>query len=319
MREIAPQHEEHWFEIYGRIALTGEPMRFENEAKQLGRWYDVYAFRVEDPKRRRVGILFNDITERKRAEAEARESERRYREALMELAHANRVTGMGQLTASIAHEVKQPITATVTHAQAGLRFLDAQSVNLNELRDVLTDIVKDGKRAAEIIDRIRDLTKKAPPRKGSLNVNEMIREVVDLTHGEVVKNGVSVRTQLAEGLPLIQADRVQLQQVMLNLIVNAIQAMSGSGDGRRALQISTEAEVEGVRVGVRDTGPGLAAESLPRLFEPFYSTKAEGMGMGLAICRSIVEAHGGRLWATGCEPRGTSFQFTIPAEQDATS
>src|SRR5271166_6616668 len=123
MREIAPEHEEHWFEIYGRIALTGEPMRFENEAKQLGRWYDVYAFRVEDPKRRRVGILFKDITERKRAEAEARDTERRYRETQTQLAHANRVATMGQLTASIAHEVNQPIAATVTNAQAGLRWL----------------------------------------------------------------------------------------------------------------------------------------------------------------------------------------------------
>ena len=155
--------------------------------------------------------------------------------------------------------------------------------------------------------------------KDSIDINEALREVIELTRGEAAKYEISVQTTLGEHLPSVPGDRVQLQQVMLNLIVNAIQAMSGSGDGRRALQISTEAEVEGVRVGVRDTGPGLAAESLPRLFEPFYSTKAEGMGMGLAICRSIVEAHGGRLWATGCEPRGTSFQFTIPAEQDATS
>ena len=134
MREIAPEHEEHWFEIYGRIALTGEPMRFENEAKQLERWYDVYAFRVEDPKRRRVGILFKDITERKRAEAEARESERRYRETQAQLAHANRVATMGQLTASIAHEVNQPIGATVTNAQAALRWLGAKPPNLDEVR-----------------------------------------------------------------------------------------------------------------------------------------------------------------------------------------
>jgi PAS domain S-box-containing protein len=319
MREIAPRHEEHWFEIYGRIALTGEPIRFENEAKQLGRWYDVYAFRVEDPKRRRVGILFNDITERKRAEAEARESERRYREALMELAHANRVTGMGQLTASIAHEVKQPITATVTHAQAGLRFLDAQSVNLNELRDVLTDVVKDGKRAAEIIDRIRDLTKKAPPRKGSLNINETIREVVELTHSEVVKNGVSVRTQLAEGLPLIQADRVQLQQVLLNLIINAIEAMRDISEKERELLITSRDEPDGVSVEVRDSGPGFTPAAAERVFEAFYTTKAGGLGLGLSICRSIIEAHNGRLWASPNLPRGAVFRFIAPAHPAAAS
>src|SRR5258706_3186516 len=134
MREIAPRHEEHWFEIYGRIALTGEPMRFENEAKQLGRWYDVYAFRVEDPRRRRVGILFNDITQRKRAEAEARDSERRYREVQAELAHASRVATMGQLMASIAHEVRQPIAAVVTNAQAGLKRLGAPPPELGKGR-----------------------------------------------------------------------------------------------------------------------------------------------------------------------------------------
>ena len=152
------------------------------------------------------------------------------------------------------------------------------------------------------------------------DVNEAIRNAIILTRGEVVKIGASIQTQLAEPLPFFRGDRVQIQQVMVNLIVNAVQAMSGDGDSRRELQISTETdEAEGVRVGVRDTGPGLVPESLPRLFEPFYTTKAEGMGMGLAICRSIVEAHGGRLWATACEPRGTLFQFTIPAERDATS
>src|SRR6267378_5135715 len=168
MREIAPRHEEHWFEIYGRIALTGEPMRFENEAKQLGRWYDVYAFRVEDPKRRRVGILFNDITERKRAEAEVRDSERRYREVQAELAHASRVATMGQLMASIAHEVRQPIAAVVTNAQAGLNWLGAQPPDLEEVRQTLGCIVRDGMRAGDVIGRIRALVEKAPPRKEDL-------------------------------------------------------------------------------------------------------------------------------------------------------
>src|SRR5258708_25075430 len=179
-------------------------MRFENEAKQLGRWYDVYAFRVEDPRRRRVGILFNDITERKRAEAEAGDSERRYREVQTELAHASRVATMGQLTASIAHEVKQPITASVTAAQAALQWLDRQTPDLEEVRQALACIVDNGNRAGEVIDRIRDLVKKAPPRKDRLEINGAIRQVIELTRGDAIKNGVSVRMQLAEGSPLIE-------------------------------------------------------------------------------------------------------------------
>jgi PAS domain S-box-containing protein len=317
MREIAPQHEEHWFEIYGRIALTGEPMRFENEAKQLGRWYDVYAFRVEDPKRRRVGILFNDITERKRAEAEARDSERRYREVQAELAHASRVATMGQLMASIAHEVRQPIAAVVTNAQAGLNWLGAQPPDLEEVRQTLGCIVRDGMRAGDVIGRIRALVEKAPPRKEDLEINEAVLEVIALTRAEVLKSGVSVRTQLAKGLPVVRADRVQLQQVILNLIINAVEAMSGVGEGARELLISTGRDASnGVLISLRDSGPGLDPKSLDRLFEAFYTTKAQGMGLGLAISRSIIEAHGGRLRASANVPRGAVFQFTVPASPD---
>jgi len=156
---------------------------------------------------------------------------------------------------------------------------------------------------------------KAPTRTDSVNINEAVHEVLELTHGEALKHVVSVRTQLADGLPLIQGDRVQLQQVVLNLILNAVQAMGGVADSTREMLITTrQTEPNEVRLGVRDTGPGLSAEALPRLFEPFYTTKPDGMGMGLSICRSIIEAHGGRLWATGCEPRGALFQFTIPAD-----
>jgi C4-dicarboxylate-specific signal transduction histidine kinase len=311
--KIAPQHEEHWFEVYGRIALTGEPIRFENEAKQLGRWYDVYAFRVEDPKRRRVGVLFNDITERKRAEAEAQDSERRYREARAELAHASRVATMGQLSASIAHEIKQPIAAVITNAQAGLNWLNAQQPDLEEARQSLGRIVSDGKRVGDVMDRIRALIKKAPPRNENVEISEAVLEVIALTRAEVLKNGVSVRTQLAEGLPVIRADKVQLQQVILNLIINAVEAMSGVGEGERELLISTGRDVpNGVFVSLRDSGPGLGPKTLDRLFEAFYTTKAQGMGMGLAISRSIIEAHGGRMWAGANEPRGAVFQFSLP-------
>ena len=222
---------------------------------------------------------------------------------------------MGQLTASITHEVNQPITAAVTNAQAALRWMSAEPPDFGEVSEALAGIIKEGNRASEVIGRIRALIKKAPPRKDAVSINDAILEVVALTRTEATNNSVLVRTQLAEGLPPVEGDRVQLQQVMLNLIVNAIQSMSGVEDGNRELHISTASiEPEGVCVAVRDTGHGLRPESLPRLFEPFYTTKPDGMGMGLSICRSIIEAHGGRLWATRCEPRGALFQFTIPAD-----
>jgi len=258
-----------------------------------------------------------DLTERKRAEAEARESERRYRETLMELAHANRVTAMGQLTASIAHEVNQPITAAVINAEAALRWLGAQPPDLEEVRAALGLIVEDGTRAGNIIGGIRALIKKLPPRQACLDLNEAIREVIALTRGEAAKTGVSVQTDLADGLPLIYGDRVQLQQVILNLIINAIEAMSGVAETPRALLISTgQAEPGGVLVAVRDSGPGLDPASLEHLFNAFYTTKSGGMGMGLAICRSIIEAHEGQLCASANEPRGAVFQFTLPLQRD---
>ena len=268
----------------------------------------------EEPQQAIAFVL--DLSERKRAEAQAREAERRYRDMLMELAHANRVATMGQLTASIAHEVKQPIAATVSNAQAALRWLERQPPDLEEVRQALAHIVQDGKRAGDVVGRIRDLIKKAPPREDRLDINEAVREVIELTRGEAAKNGVRVRTQLANGLPRIQGDRVQLQQVMLNLIINAMEAMRGVSDGPRELLISTGTSDTGdVRVAVRDSGPGLTPAALERLFEPFYTTKPGGLGLGLSICRSIIEAHGGRLWASANVPRGAIFQFTLSMHQ----
>jgi C4-dicarboxylate-specific signal transduction histidine kinase len=260
--------------------------------------------------------LFRDFAAQATIALEITRRERQYREALMALAHANRVTTMGQLTASITHEVNQPITAAVTYALAARRFLSADPPNFREADDALSLIVKEGNRAGEVVGRVRALIRKLPAGKDAVAIDDAILEVIALTRAEAANNSVSVRTQFAEGLPRVQGDRVQLQQVMLNLIVNAIQAMSGIREGPRELQISIDAvPSEGsVRVGVRDTGPGLSPESLPRLFEPFYTTKPQGMGMGLSICRSIIEAHGGRLWAIPCEPRGALFQFTIPAD-----
>jgi PAS domain S-box-containing protein len=268
----------------------------------------------EEPEQAIAFVL--DLTERKRAEAGARESERRYREIEMDLAHANRAATMGQLTASIAHEVKQPIAATVTNAQAALRWLACEPPDLEEVRQALAHIVQDGIRAGEVVGGIRDLVKKAPPREDRLEINPAIREVIELTRGETVKNGVSVQTELADGLPLILGDRVQLQQVMLNLIINAVEAIGGASEGPRELLISSgKAGTDDVHVAVRDSGPGVPATGLERLFEPFFTTKPGGLGLGLSICRSIIQTHGGQFWATPNSPRGAIFQFTLPAQR----
>src|SRR6476661_6776825 len=259
--------------------------------------------------------LFRDFAAQATIALESTRRERQYREMQCELAHANRVATMGQLTASIAHEIKQPIATARNNARVALRFLDKSPPVVAEAREALTCIVNDADRANEVVDRIGSLIKKAPPRKEVVDLNAAILEVTALTHGEAVKTGVTVGTQLADELPCIQGDRVQLQQVMLNLFVNAIQSMSDVEDGNRELHISTVSiETEGVCVAVRDTGHGVRPEGRGRRFGPCYTTKPNGMGMGLSSCRSIIEAHGGRLWATSCEPRGALFQFTIPAD-----
>jgi PAS domain S-box-containing protein len=260
-----------------------------------------------------------DVTALRTIEAEARENERRYREAQLELAHANRVATMGQLTASITHEVNQPITAAVTYALAARRFLSAEPPNFHEVDDALSLIVKEGNRAGEVVGRIRALIKKAPARKDAVEINEAILEVIALTRTEAANNSVSVRTQLAEGLPRVQGDRVQLQQVLLNLIINAIEAMRDISEKERELLISSRNEPDGVSVEVRDSGPGFALADIDRVFEAFYSTKSSGLGLGLSICRSIIEAHNGRLWASPNVPRGAIFGFIAPAHPAAAS
>jgi PAS domain S-box-containing protein len=260
-----------------------------------------------------------DVTAIIRVEASLRTSERRYREVQLELAHANRVATMGQLTASITHEVNQPITAAVTYALAARRWLSADPPNFHEVDDALSRIVKEGNRAGEVVGRIRALIKKAPARKDAVAINDAILEVIALTRTEAANNSVSVRTQLAEGLPRVQGDQVQLQQVLLNLIINAVEAMRDVGEEERELLISTRNEPDGLSVEVRDSGPGFAPAALERVFEAFYTTKPSGLGLGLSICRSIIEAHNGRLWASPNVPRGAIFRFIVPAHPAAAS
>lgn len=262
----------------------------------------------------REGVAFVlDLTERKQAEEQVREGERRYREVQAELAHANRVATMGQLAASIAHEVNQPIAATVTNANAALRWLGAQPPELGEVSQGLQRIIKDANRAAEVLGRIRQLIRKTTPQKQAVDLNAAIREIIEFTRTEAAKGGALVRTRLAAGLPEVEGDRVELQQVMLNLIINALEAMGSVPAGERDLLVSTECEAGGVRVTVSDRGPGFAEDHADLLFAPFYTTKPTGMGMGLSICRSIIDAHGGRLWAGANPPRGAVVQFVLPA------
>jgi len=255
-----------------------------------------------------LAALFAFVSKRKRAEEVLRQTR-------ADLAHIQRVTTMGQMAASISHEVMQPLGAVVTNAQTAVRWLDAQPPDLEEAREALGRAIKDGNRAGDVVGRIRALVKKSPPVKNTLDINNVILEVIALTRGEVMKNGVSVQTQLAEGLPLVQGDRVQLQQVMVNLIINAVEAMSGVAKDSRRLLVSTAKDVSGeVLVVVQDWGPGLNGECGDRLFDPFYTTKSNGMGMGLSICRSIVQDHGGRIWPSSRPGAGASIQFTLPSE-----
>ena len=256
-----------------------------------------------------LGSQIGQFIERKRAE-EA------FRTAQIELAHVTRVATLGEMTASIAHEINQPLGALVNNAGACLGWLDAG--NLEEARNSVALVMDDAQRASEIITRIRALVKKAPPQKDWLDINQIIREVIGLGQSEVQRNHIALETQFSDDMPLVFADRIQLQQVILNLMMNAIEAMTGAGEGPRELSVISSRKIESnaVVVAVRDSGPGLDSKSLNRLFEPFYTTKPQGMGMGLAICRSIIEAHGGRLWATANRDRGASFHFSLPTGEE---
>jgi PAS domain S-box-containing protein len=250
-----------------------------------------------------------DATERKRAQ----EEHERLRQLETDIAHLNRVSMMGELAASLAHEILHPIATARNNARAGMRFLERSPPNLDEVREALACIVRDADRARDIVGRMRDHIKKMPPRRELFDLNDAINEVIVTVRSAIANSRVSVRTRFMELTPIL-GDRVQLQQVVMNLILNAVEAMSSVEEGARELWIETEeSQTDGVLVAVRDSGPGIDPEHTERVFEPFYTTKTSGMGMGLSICRSIIAAHGGRLWAEANRPRGTVFQFTLPA------
>ncbi|HSE30033.1 MAG TPA: PAS domain S-box protein [Pyrinomonadaceae bacterium] len=250
-----------------------------------------------------------EITDRKRAESDLREMQ-------AALAHLNRVMTVGELTTSIAHEINQPLAAIVMNGNAALRWLALDPPNIAKARDSAELIIHDGERAGQVIAHIRSLLKKAPPSKTVLNVNEFILEVVDLTQSEMVRNSVRFRVDLAGSLPTVPGDRIQLQQVMLNLIANAIEALRVIQDRQRSLIIASDILDNTVLVGVTDNGPGIDPQTAQHLFNAFSTTKPEGMGMGLAISRSIIEAHGGRLWTEPNDESGATFRFTLPIPAD---
>lgn len=278
------------------------------------RWYNVLGLPLRDPQGNilRWFHLLIDIDDRRRAEAALQAANDR-------LARASQVASLVELSASIAHEVNQPIAAALANAQAALRWLGRDPPDLSEVREALDDVVKDGTRAGNVIDRIRSLFKNAPPSLENLDITEALTEIVALSRGKALKNGVSLQVQLSEGLPTVRGDRVQLQQVMLNLITNAIEAVSDVDDGNRNVRITAGRDDDNVFVTVQDSGPGLTQATLERVFEPFYTTKPSGLGVGLSICRSIIEAHSGALWATNAEKSGAVFSFTVPMSMSAKS
>ena len=237
-------------------------------------------------------------------------------QAQTELARVIRVTTLGELTAAIAHEVNQPLTGLVSSGNACLRWLASDPPNLEAARRSVERMVNDGSRAGEVIAGIRAMVRKSPSQRGRLNINDVIMEVVTLLSAEIQRHRLSLQTELASDLPLIMGDRVQLQQVILNLMMNAIDAMSQTGQSQRDLSVASVMDgSDAVLVTVRDSGPGLDETALERLFDAFYTTKPDGIGMGLAITRRIVEAHGGQIWATPNTPRGAKFEFRLPTDE----
>ena len=320
---IHPEDRDRFLSAWRAAIATGKPMEAEARVRRADGQYRWLLIR-NVPLCNKNGKVVKwygtstDIEDLKRAE----EEREKLRQLEADLAHINRVSIMGELAASVAHEVNQPLTGIVSNGSACLRWLAGDAPNLEEAREAVRDIVRDGKRAGEVIARIRALTKRAAPPKEKLDLNEVVREVLALVGDQAKKNNVMIRTQFADDVWPVLGDRVQLQQVLLNLVMNGMEAMTSVGQRDRQLVIATgNIDVDQVQVTVEDSGAGLDPNKMIRIFEPFYTTKSGGMGMGLSISRSILQNHGGRIWATANEGPGTSFHFTVPKyqgeEQDA--
>ena len=279
------------------------------------KWVEGTSYHVFSPRGTLAEVITTtvDVTERRRAQDERE----KLRQLELDFAHMNRVSMMGELAASLSHEILHPIATARNNARAGMRLLEMNPPNLGEVREALGCVVRDADRARDIVGRTRDHIKKVPPRKECFDLNAAINEVLVLAQSVTHRNEVSVQTRLTDGLLPVLGDRIQLQQVLLNLILNAAEAMSSVEEGARELLISTEQDQTSALVAVRDSGPGIDAQHLDRVFDAFYTTKSSGTGMGLSICRSIIHAHGGKLWAETNEPRGAVFQFTLPADNDS--
>jgi PAS domain S-box-containing protein len=310
---VHPEDRPRVLELFKSAMASGTPFSFEERLRRFDgeyRWFDNRGVPIRDDSGRiaRWYVLLTDIEDRKRALA-------RLEQMQSDFAHMNRVSMMGELVASLSHEITQPIASTRIYARAAQNFLDMQPPDLGEVREALARIFGNAGRAGDIIERIRDQVRKAPPRKQQFDLNAAIDEVIALGRSAITKNRVWVQTRLADGLCPVHGDRVQLQQVVLNLLLNALEAMGSVEAAPRELLISTTQDHAGVVVAVQDSGPGIDPEQLDRIFNSFYTTKPSGTGMGLSICRSIIDAHGGRLWAEPNEPRGMIFQFTLPAAE----
>jgi PAS domain S-box-containing protein len=291
---------------------TGKPFDIEHRLRRADGEYRWFFFR-RVPLRDENGQVIrwygaaHDIDDQKRAERELQTAQ-------AALAHATRVTTLGEMSASIAHEINQPLAALVTNAESALRLLSRDVPEIEDARAGIADVIKDGHRAGEVIRRIRDFSKNAHPQMVQLNVNEVVEEAVKLVRHEALRHAVTIRFEFASGLPPVRGDRIQLQQVIVNLAVNGMEAMTSVQDPERVLIVRTQRDQsDRLLVAVADAGVGIEPENLNRVFNAFHTTKPGGLGMGLAICRSIVEAHGGRLWADANVPRGAIFRFTVPA------
>ena len=305
----------HVAEVFTRSIASGIPYQLEQRLRRFDgqyRWFDNRGVPIRDDSGDIVRwyVLLTDIEDRTQALA-------RLQQMQSDFAHMNRVSMMGELAASLSHEILHPIATARNNARAGMRFLEMNPPSLDETREALACVVRDADRAKDIVGRMRDHIKKAPPRKERFDLNAATNEVIVLAQSVIHRNGVSVQTRLANGLLPVLGDRIQLQQVLLNLILNAAEAMGSVEEGARELLISTEQDQAGALVAVRDSGPGIDAQHLDRVFDTFYTTKSSGTGMGLSICRSIIQGHGGKLWAEANEPRGAAFQFTLPADNDS--